>query len=103
MARYKSNRDRVQKQIERDLKRRLSIAGEFVETAAKLLVAVDTGNLRASISHRKVAPFTEQIGTTVNYAAFIELGTRFMAARPYLLPALIDNRREIKHILSRKR
>ncbi len=99
MARYKSNHAQVEARLRKQIKDRLSLAGDFVETAAALNAPVKTGNLRNSINHKKSAPFVERVGTGVEYAPYIELGTRFMRARPYLLPALIDNRREILNIL----
>ncbi len=100
MARYKSNAPQVEARLKKQIQDRLSLAGEFVETAAALNSPVGkTGNLRASINHKRSAPFIERVGTAVEYAPYVELGTRFMRARPYLLPALIDNRREIRNIL----
>lgn len=62
-----------------------------VERSAKHLVAVDTGRLRASITHalsRDARGLVAYIGSNVHYAIFQELGTRYMRAHPYLRPAL---------------
>lgn len=52
---------------------------------------VRTGRLRNSISYRigvdAISPYAD-IGTAVFYAPFLEIGTRKMAARPFLRPAL---------------
>lgn len=53
--------------------------------------AVRTGRLRSSISWRVLADASgvyADIGTNVEYAAYVELGTERMAPRPYLRPAL---------------
>lgn len=53
--------------------------------------AVRTGRLRGSITWRVGADTTSpyvDVGSAVYYAAFVELGTTRMAARPYLRPAL---------------
>lgn len=53
--------------------------------------AVDTGRLRASITHevgRDSGGLVAKVGTNVTYAAHLELGTSKMAARPFLRPAL---------------
>jgi HK97 gp10 family phage protein len=60
--------------------------------------AVDTGRLRASYTWRTGVdargPYVE-IGTNVLYAPFLEFGTRRMAARPHLRPAVNELRKEI--------
>lgn len=62
-----------------------------VERAAKHLAPVDTGRLRASITHylsRDSRGLLALIGSSVNYAAYQEFGTRFQHGQPYLRPAL---------------
>lgn len=61
-----------------------------VETGAKQRAPVDTGRLRSSITWRLEPgkPLAAIVGTNVEYAAFVELGTRNMRAQPYLVPAL---------------
>lgn len=53
--------------------------------------AVRTGLLRSSITWRPgidaESPYVD-VGSAVEYAAFVELGTSRMGARPYLRPAL---------------
>jgi HK97 gp10 family phage protein len=61
---------------------------------------VDTGRLRNSITHavdegdRSVA-----IGTNVEYAPYVELGTSRMQGWPYLRPAATEHRREYERVL----
>lgn len=53
--------------------------------------ASDTGRLLASIHHEMVGAgqnIEAHIGTDVFYAIYLELGTRYMAPRPFLRPAL---------------
>lgn len=47
---------------------------------------VDTGALRSSIRTEKLASFSYQIVTGVDYAVFLEFGTSKMAARPFMGP-----------------
>ena len=78
--------------------------------------AIDTGVLRASISHKvvekagnvqgfvgsdtaKIAAKAEA-GTDVEYGFYLEVGTRNMEARPWLRPALRASEKRIKTILS---
>lgn len=62
------------------------------------LGAVDTGRLRGSITHA-----TDQdsayIGTDVEYAQYVELGTYKMAARPFLRNAITKYTDDYKRII----
>jgi hypothetical protein len=60
---------------------------------------LQTGRLRASVSHA-VRDLVGRVGTNVRYGRDLELGTRRMAARPWLRRALADCRPEIRRILS---
>ena len=71
----------------------------LVERDAKLNCPVDTGNLRASIQteiNETDTEYVAEVGTNVEYAAFVEFGTKNMEAKPYLVPALEANRDTIK-------
>ncbi len=62
-----------------------------VENAAKRYVPVDTGRLRSSIGsdlQRDAIGLSAIIGSNVSYAIYVEMGTRYMRARPWLRPAL---------------
>lgn len=50
--------------------------------------AIDTGLLTNSIQTEFPSPLTGIIGIGAEYAAYLEAGTRFMAARPYIEPAI---------------
>lgn len=89
--------------IARDLARRAI----RVETQAKINAshsrpsvpgsgpAVRTGRLRSSITWmlgEDSAGLYADVGSNVEYAAYVELGTDRMGARPYLRPALLAAR-----------
>lgn len=60
-----------------------------LEARAKLDVPVDTGTLRNSIQTTfENDGFTGVVATNVEYAIYVEYGTRFMSARPYFTPAV---------------
>ena len=82
------------KKVEDKIDKSLYKAGLLVERAAKLLVHVDTGRCRASITTRLVYANAE-VGTIVEYAPALE--KRY----PFLKPALDNNRVEIKAILNK--
>lgn len=73
--------------VARDLTRRAL----QVDNAAKQLCPVDTGRLRSSINWQIGQDgdgLLAMVGTNVEYAPHVELGTSKMAAQPFLLPAL---------------
>lgn len=53
--------------------------------------ATDTGALVNSVYYRKVDDFTMAVGSRLEYAFYLEFGTRKMAARPAWLPAAEKN------------
>jgi HK97 gp10 family phage protein len=72
---------------------KLSSTGLRVQSTAKRLCPVDTGRLRSSIQTTNpretgTGQVSIRVGSNVNYARFVELGTRYQRARPYLRPAL---------------
>ena len=68
--------------------------------------APDTGLLRSSIIHSIVTRRDTIDGlvgaiNTVKYALHLEIGTKNMAARPYLRPAITRNRKKIEAIFKK--
>jgi HK97 gp10 family phage protein len=83
--------DEVLAALHAQLTRAMERVGLEMERNAKLLCPVDTGNLRNSITHQSTN--TEAIvGTNVDYAPSVELGTSHQKAQPYLKPAVADNK-----------
>ena len=73
--------------IAKDLARRVI----RVDRAAKKGCPVDTGRLRSSITDELAMDdegLVGRVGTDVEYAPYVELGTSRMAAQPFLRPAL---------------
>ena len=81
--------------------RALEMIGGKAESYAKKLCPVDTGRLRNSITHAQYDENTEVIGSNVEYAPYVELGTHKMAARPYLRPAAENHTAEYKAIVEK--
>lgn len=77
----------------------LEMIGGMAESYAKKLCPADTGNLRNSITHQRYDENTEVVGSNVEYAPYVELGTVRMKARPYLRPAAERHGEEYKAII----
>ena len=102
------------------INRALEICGGTAEAHAKSNLtrnhSVQTGVLRNSITHQQVDDKTEAIGTTVEYAPYVELGHHqqpgryvpaikkrlvksWVPAKPYLRPAVENHRSEYERII----
>lgn len=101
---FKSNADEVRRALADAIAQGLEAIGFVAETHAKQYLtdqnAVDTGRLRNSVSHI-VDGEDVYIGTNVEYAAFVELGTSKMDPRPYLAPAATQHSEEYKELMTR--
>ena len=80
--------------------RALEKCGLTAEGYAKKLCPVDTGNLRNSITHEvDDGEPAAYIGTNVEYAPYVCLGTIHMKAQPFLKPAVADHANEYRKII----
>ena len=98
---FKSNREKVDKEVQAAIERGLEACGLQAEGYAKKLCPVDTGRLRNSITHtRGEREMEEYIGTNVKYAPYVEYGTsRGPGPRPYIRPAVEDHADTYKRII----
>jgi len=55
---------------------------------AREIVPVRTGYLRSTIYSERTGFLGWEVGASAFYAGFVEFGTRYMSARPYLRPAV---------------
>lgn len=87
-----SNRELIENASDEAIERALEAIGLQCEGYAKMLCPVDTGRLRNSITHTvDVAERKAIIGTNVEYAAYVEMGTSRTKAQPYLQPAVVNH------------
>lgn len=77
----------------------LSGVGMIIESNAKGRAPVRTGTLRRSI-HHEVSGYEVSVGTDLEYAPYVEYGTRYMSPRPYLRPAIDETRGEVLSFMS---
>lgn len=54
--------------------------------------AVQTGQLRASVTYVKPAPLIRHVGTNVKHGLYMEIGTSTIRPRPWLRPAFNRNK-----------
>lgn len=96
------NTEEVSQGIVRAIDRALEEVGLAAEGFAKRRCPVDTGNLRNSITHVvESAEDAVYVGTNVEYAAYVELGTRRTQAQPYLRPAATEHGATYRSIIER--
>lgn len=77
----------------------LEAVGLQAEMYAKRKCPVDTGRLRNSITHGgDTQGLTAYIGTNVEYAPYVEYGTRKTKAQPFLKPAANNHQGEYRDI-----
>ena len=97
---FTDNSKEVSDNIKAALLRGLETCGLVAEGYAKKLAPVDTGNLRNSITHEvDDGEPAAYIGTNVEYAPYVCLGTIHMKAQPFLKPAANDHKDEYRKIL----
>lgn len=96
------NTEEVSRGIVRAIDRALEEIGLAAEGYAKRACPVDTGNLRNSITHAvEGSEDAVYVGTDVEYAPYVEMGTRRTAAQPFLRPAATEHGSTYRSILKR--
>jgi HK97 gp10 family phage protein len=95
----KSNVSDVLHHLDTAASRAMEACGLAMEGHAADIVPVDTGNLRNSITHAS-DEHTAIVGTNVEYAPYVELGTSRQKAQPYLVPSVRDHTDEYRDIIS---
>lgn len=74
------------KRVQKHLEDAVAKTANDIQADAQASAPVDTGALRSSIS-ADVRGTEAEIGPTVHYGGYVELGTSKMSAQPYLYPA----------------
>lgn len=96
-----SNVDKFTKELRQAMERALEAVGGQAEGDVALITPVDTGRLRGSITHRvSMDEECVYVGTNVEYAAYVELGTSKMKKpKPYLKPGIMNNKDSYMRII----
>ena len=95
MSRMEWYGDDVIRSVKQSLPVAVTKACVVVQGAAKGYSPVDTGALRDSITYEMVSDNEGKVGPSIEYDIYVEMGTRKMAAQPYLRPAADNNRAKI--------
>ena len=94
---YTDNSQQVLSALEKGKRNALTAIGATAETYAKKATPVDTGRLRNSISH-SVDGEAAYIGSNVEYAPYVELGTSRAKAHHMLQKAATEHSAEYKRL-----
>ena len=94
---YKDNSQQILAALEKGKRNALTAIGATAETYAKKATPVDTGRLRNSISHA-VDGEAVYIGSNVEYAPYVELGTSRAKAHHMLQKAATEHSAEYKRL-----
>lgn len=96
------NTDKVTEGIESAIAVALEEIGLLAENYAAEKCPVDTGNLRGSITYAvDAADNAVYIGTNVEYAPYVELGTSRQKAQPFLRPAASEHSAQYRRVLEK--
>lgn len=96
------NREAFRSKLRAAIPVALEEIGQVAEGYAKKKCPVDTGRLRNSITHAIEdgdSGGRAVIGTNVDYAAYVELGTSRQKAQPYLKPAANNHKKDYADIV----
>lgn len=95
-----NNTEQVAAALNFAIAKALTKIGQQAEGNAKLICPTDTGRLKNSITNQiDMQENAVYIGTNVEYAPYVELGTRRQDPHPYLRPAAADHADEYRAIL----
>ncbi|MEM1589284.1 MAG: HK97 gp10 family phage protein [Candidatus Bathyarchaeia archaeon] len=95
---FKQAMQRFDSGMQRHVHRLFASWAADVKALAKQLVPVRTGHLRSSI-YAKIQEWVAEIGAEAAYALFVEFGTRYMQAQPYLYPAIQEYLPQLEQII----
>ena len=77
----------------KDIQNAVKVNTTEMHQKASRKVPVDTGHLRRSLTiDFRDGGLTGRVSTNVEYAMYVEFGTRFQSAQPFFRPALYEQR-----------
>lgn len=94
--------DKLEKQLKKnvtlnDVKKVVRKNGVGLQKAAQKKAPIDTGTLKRNVGIDITdSGMTATVEPTAEYSAYVEYGTRFMKAQPYMKPALEEQEKLFK-------
>jgi HK97 gp10 family phage protein len=95
---FKAAMERFDSGMQRQVHERLANWAADVKASATQRVPVKTGQLRNSI-YSKISEWVAEVGAEAAYTMFVELGTRYIRARPFLYPAVQEELPRLEAII----
>jgi HK97 gp10 family phage protein len=86
------------RQMQSKIHERLQSWATRIQRQAQKNAPARTGYLRSTI-YGKVKEWVAEIGAEATYALFVEFGTRYMRAQPYLYPAIQEGLPSLERII----
>lgn len=99
--------DKLKAALEKDLKmdavkKIMRVNGSELQTKTMRRAPVKTGNLKRSIVlNMEDEGLAARVSVGASYGPYVEYGTRFMNAKPYLRPSFNEQKVQLKHDLER--
>ncbi|MCW3982589.1 MAG: HK97 gp10 family phage protein [Candidatus Bathyarchaeota archaeon] len=98
MEEFKAALQRFDSGMQRQVHSQLASWAADVKAQAVKNAPMVTGYLRSTI-YARVKEWVADIGADAAYALFVELGTRYMRAQPYLYPAIQQYLPELEAVI----
>jgi HK97 gp10 family phage protein len=95
---FNASMERFDSAMQGHVQEQLASWAEAVKALARQLVPVRTGHLRDSI-YAEISEWVAEIGSEAAYALFVEFGTKWMRAKPYLFPAIQEHLPRLEQIV----
>ena len=95
-----NNFDKANEKIKKSIDESLDKIGLLITAESQVRSPVDTGRLRASMTH-EVSGLEVFIGTNVEYAPDVELGTSKQRAQPFLRDSFAASSSKVKSIIKK--
>ena len=87
--------------VEKDVSKLVKDTLHNIEKDAKKSCPVDTGRLRGSITTNIISTYSGETGTNVEYADYVNSGTRYQQAQPYFDSAVEKNEEKFNEKLDK--